>query len=303
MPIKNRSAFTVLELLLVLTIIGVFSIALYSRLAKVSEEAGVTTALEEMNNIKKAVVDLFYPDLGFVPEDPGEDGMLISEDNPSAAADDRPWFATRYLCLKDDRAGTGQTPDPQTSPESYEMWMFLRSQINRENPDDAGALSMAKAKLSWDRYRQKGWRGPYMEQDLIARLDAADATAMPLVATPWAEKCEELAQQAEEAGDGAEAETLRRGKYYLIVSENELDDEGQYSSAKNTARIICFGADCEDGGSYLKSDAQTGEAAPATVEDFRKANVNDPSDPECYYTEDDIVVFIFGGGAVRRPSN
>jgi hypothetical protein len=136
----------------------------------------------------------------------------------------------------------------------------------------------------------------------MAQLDE-DSTAMPLVGTPWADKCEELAQQAEESGNTDEAETIRRGKYYLIVSDPEVDDEGQYSSAKSTARIICFGFDCVDSGSYRKTDEETGSETPVTAEDLRKANVNDPDDEDCYYTEDDIVVFVFGGGAVRRPSN
>jgi prepilin-type N-terminal cleavage/methylation domain-containing protein len=295
------AGFTVLELLLVLVIIGIFAIAVGSRLANVREEAGVTTALEEMNNIKKAIIDLFYPDLGFIPEDPGEDGKLISADSRSAGEDDRPWFSTRYLCLKNDRERASQTPDRLESPESHAMWLFLRSQINREDPDDEKAKSMAKAKLTWDRYGQKGWRGPYMQQDLVTKLDDNSVYAMPLIATPWADKCEKLAQQAEDAGEDAEAEELRRGKYYLIVTDIERDKDDNYYAVKDSARVISFGADCEDDGSYRKSVDTLEEGPLVTAEDLRKANVNAPGDSNVYFTGDDIVVFIFGGGTIRRP--
>jgi prepilin-type N-terminal cleavage/methylation domain-containing protein len=291
--------FTILELLVVLAIIGFFAIAVGSRFASISEQAGVTTALEEMNNIKKAVVDLFYPDLGFIPEDPGPNGKLVSAASNSAGDDDRPWFATRYLCLQDDRDRTNQTPDRLSAPQSHAMWTYLRSQINRQSPNDGSAKSMALAKLSWDRYRQKGWRGPYMEQDTLATFDGSETMAMPLIATPWADKCEKLAIQAEDAGEHSEAERLRRGKYYLIANDTKINNDGNDFADKNTARIVSFGADCEDSGSYQYA----GSSRRATARDLRKANVNAPGNPNAYYTNDDIVVFIFGGGTTRRPTN
>jgi prepilin-type N-terminal cleavage/methylation domain-containing protein len=291
--------FTILELLVVLAIVGFFAIAIGSRLASVSDEAAVTTALEEMNNIKKAITDLFYPDLGFIPEDPGPDNRLVSASSSSAGDDDRPWFATRYLCLQEDRARPTQPPDRLQFPQSHAMWVYLRSQINRRSPDDGGAKAMAMAKLAWDRYRQKGWRGPYMEQDIAVSLDPQNPAAMPLIATPWADKCENLARQAEEAGEKTEAERLRRGKYYLIVTDTVRDTEGNYAADKSTARIVSFGADCDDDGAYRHPD--TGRRV--TAADLRKANVNAPGTPNTYDTGDDIVVFIFGGGTTRRPAN
>jgi prepilin-type N-terminal cleavage/methylation domain-containing protein len=281
--------FTILELLVVLAIIGFFAIALSSRLAGVSEQAGVTTALEEMNNIKSAIVDLFYPDLGFIPEDPGPNGKLVSAANVTAGDDDRPWFATRYLCLRDDRDRTSGTPDPSKAHQSYAMWSYLRSQIDRKNPASGSAKSTALAKLTWDRYRQKGWRGPYMEQDAMAMLGASEPTAMPLIATPWADKCEKLALQAEEAGEESEAEQFRRGKYYLIVTDTVVNADRTYSADKESARVISFGADCEDSGSFRSA----GAFGRAEAKDLRRTD---------YDTGDDIVVFIFGGGTTRRPT-
>ncbi len=294
----SETGFTLLELLVVLTIIGFFIMALASRLADVTTQAGVTTALEEMNNIKQAVVDLFYPNLGFIPEDPGPDGRLAVRPGDSTGDDDRPWFATRYLCLGDDRERTNLSPDPFKAPQSYAMWIYLRSQINRQSPDDGNTRALALAKLSWDRYRQKGWQGPYMEQDAIVQLDPADTVSMPLIATPWANTCENMAREAEEAGETAQAERLRRGKYYLIVTDTVMDDDGNLHADKNTARIISFGPDCEDSGSYQYPDRST----RVTAAQLRKVNVVDPGNDNAYYSGDDIVMFIFGGGTTRQPA-
>lgn len=299
-PSRPPSAgFTILELLVVLTIIGFFAMAVAGRLAGVSDVAGVTTALEEMNNIKRAIIDLFYPQLGFIPEDPGPNRKLAGSAGSSAGDDDRPWFATRYLCLLEDRDRTTEVPDRLKSPQSHAMWIYLRSQINRRSPNDGNAKSMAMAKLSWNRYRQTGWRGPYMEQDITVRLDSMESTTTPLIATPWADKCEQLAREAEEAGETTEADRLRRGKYYLIVTDTITDEDGNYATDRNTARIVSFGADCEDSGSYRRLDGM----GKVTATDLRKLNVEADESPDGYFTADDIVVFIFGGGTPRRPTN
>ena len=185
------------------------------------------------------------------------------------------------------------------------MLKFLTSQT--------GGEATAKAMLTWNRYKQKGWRGPYMEQDIRVKLDPDDAYAhyLPLIATSWADKCEKLAKQAEEAGDDEEAEKFRRGKYYLIVRDkrNEKNNYGKAPGFDNTARIVCFGADCEDSGSYYIDFIQDDPARRTTANDLRKPPIFDldhdqyNEDSEFYDTGDDIVVFIFGGGAVRKPEH
>ena len=273
--------FTILEILVVMALIMTFIAMAAARFGSVSEHAGVMTALEEMNNIKNAITDMFYPDLGKIPQDP----------------DDRPWYATRYLCLRDDRDTEDKEknvdPDPETDPECTEMLIFLKSQTM------GGSESVAKGRLVWDRYRQKGWRGPYMEHDARDQLapigrKPMDGTYFPLVATPWSDKCEKLAQQAEEAGDDKDAEKFRRGKYYLIVGGQD----------KNEARIICFGVDCADSGSFCKDYMSDAPSDHVTADDLRKPNIYDsdnPNNPDHYYTGDDIVIFIFGGGVTRKP--
>lgn len=273
--------FTLLELIVVTAIIMTFVAMAAARFGSVSEHAGVMTALEEMNNIKNAITDMFYPDLGKIPEDPGTDG------EPGSGDDDRPWYATRYLCLKDDRdiedKENNADPDPDSeTPEYTEMLKFLDSK---------------KGMLVWDRYKQKGWRGPYMEHDTYDRLArigmSQDENYFPLIATPWSDKCEKLAQQAEESGDDIDAEKFRRGKYYLIVGSQD----------KNEARIICFGVDCADSGSFYKDYKSDAPSDPVTADDLRKPNIYDTDNPdntEYYYTGDDIVIFIFGGGVTRH---
>jgi hypothetical protein len=277
--------FTVLELVVVLVCISFLAVMLASRLGTISEEAGVTIALEEMNNIKNAINDMFYPDLGVIPEDPGEDGKFASDKCSACGTDDRPWYATRYLCLRNDGKG---------NPEYEEMLAFLAS--------CTGDTSLAKGLLAWDRYKQKGWRGPYMEQDAMAALELDDDYYFPLVATPWAENCEKLAQEAEASENDEDAEKFRRGKYYLIVTDKNEDDN--YKPMRNTARIICFGANGEDDGSYFVDYKETNPKIRTTADDLRKPNVynsDDPDNPDYYYTGDDMVVFIFGGGVQRKP--
>ncbi len=299
---KRSPGFTLLELIIVVSILGTLAAVLVATLASVTREAKITLALEEMHNIKTTVRDLFYPDLGRVPEDPGEDGMLVSKNNLNAGADDRPWFATRYLCLSDDRTDPSVYPDPESNPGAYSMWTFLSAAYNRAFPESSTAQSSAMAKMVWDRYKQKGWRGPYMEMDTTTKLNKTDTCAMPLISTPWADGCEELALQAEDRGEYAEADRLRRGKYYLITADITKDSSGEYETNKNTARVISFGADCLDSGSYMRADpGAVSQRLRTTITELRKFNVSKPLDPDCYYTGDDIVVFIFGGGSTRRP--
>ena len=286
---KASPGFTLLELVVVIAIIMTFVALAAARFGSISEHAGVMTALEEMNNIKNAITDMFYQDLGKIPEDPGTD------DKPGSGDDDRPWYATRYLCLKDDRniedKESNVDPDSETNPECKEMFDFLTSQTMSENE------IVAKGLLVWNRYRQKGWRGPYMEHDTNGRLapigKSQEGNYFPLIATPWSDKCEKLAQQAEEAGDDIDAEKIRRGKYYLVVGGQD----------KNEARIICFGVDCADSGSFCKDYMADAPSDHVTADDLRKPNIYDsdnPDNPDYYYTGDDIVIFIFGGGVTRH---
>jgi hypothetical protein len=274
--------FSVLEILVVLTCLGVFMIVISAEYGGIVRDAGVTIALQEMTHIKEAIRDDFYPDLGVIPQDRGEDGTLASEQCPACGEDDRPWYATRYLCLRNDGSG---------NPEYEDMLAFLKSTMDEE---------VAEGKLTWDRYYQKGWRGPYLEQDIRERLASDASHAFPLITTPWAKVCEELAQQAEDSGHSQEAERIRRGRYYLIIVDRDED----YALLKETARIVCFGPDGKDSGSYCKDFDQDDPSTFVTAEDLRKLPASDSEEQDeddSYDTGDDLVVFVFGGGVTRRP--
>ena len=276
---KQDYGFTLLELVVVIFIMSMMAFFVASTFSTVTDKASVTIAIDEMSNIKKSITDLFYPDLGVVPQDFGKD-----PGDPNSA---RPWFATRFLCIRDDRPAMKGTPDPLEDSEAYEMWLLLKKEASL---------------LSWDRYRQKGWRGPYMEQDGTAKTGSTyNDYYFPMVATPWADACEAMAQAMEDQDDMEEAEKLRRGKFYLIVADKHEDN----APINNTARIISFGANCLDDGSYHKDYEDKNSTELTRINDLRKPSPKEESkikNPDSYYsTGDDIVMFIFGGGNTRTP--
>ncbi len=280
---KNRQnyGFTLLEFVVVIFILSMMAFFVASTFSTVTDKASATIALDEMSNIKKSITDFFYPDLGVVPQDFGKD-----PGDPNSA---RPWFATRFLCIRDDRPGMKGTPDSLEDPEAYEMWLLLKKETSL---------------LSWDRYRQKGWRGPYMEQDGTAKTGSPDNDYyFPMIATPWADACEAMAQAMEDQDDMEEAEKLRRGKFYLIVADE--DKEKNNAPINNTTRIISFGANCFDDGSYHKDYEDKNSTELTRIKDLRKPapkKEGKMKNPDDYYsTGDDIVMFIFGGGNTRTP--
>lgn len=277
----GNSAYSFLEILVVLACVSFFCAVVAARLGGTGNEARVTIALQEMDQIKEAIRDHFYPDLGVIPQDCGKDGAFASDDCPTCGEDDRPWFATRFLCLRN---------DGEEKPEYKDMLAFLTSLMSED---------LAQGKLAWDSYYRRGWRGPYLEYSLRVQLDTDTTYALPLIATPWADLSEELAQEAEASKKTQLAERLRRGKYYFIVVDRDSDNH--YALLMDTARIVCFGPDGKDSGAYYKDYDADSPTTLATANDLRKMPTCDSSSDDCYVTGDDIVMFIFGGGATRRP--
>jgi type II secretory pathway pseudopilin PulG len=281
--LRGNNAYSFLEILVALACIGFFCAVIGSRLAGTTNEATIIVALQQMDQIKQAIRDHFYPDLGVIPQDTGKDGAFASDDCPDCGKDDRPWFATRFLCLRN---------DGEEKPEYEDMLAFLTSLMSED---------LALGKLAWDSYYKKGWRGPYLEYSSRVQLDTDTSSyAFPLIATPWAEVSEELAQAAETSNNTQLAERLRRGKYYFIVVDRDSDNN--YALLTDTARIVCFGSDGKDSGAYYKDYDADDPTTLATADDLRKMPTCDSaSSTDCYETGDDIVMFIFGGGATRRP--
>ncbi len=273
-----QKGFTLLETIVTIVCLGIILSVVISRFGEVADESTEIIALEEMRNIKEAIRDGFYPDLGFFPEDSGKDGKVASADCPTCGTDDRPWLSARYLCLRNDGEG---------NPEYDEMYMQLKNYREEE---------AAESLLSWDRYLHRGWRGPYMEHDTRTAIDNSEKYPFPIVTSPWAEKCEALAVEAEDSGYAEEAEKLRRGKYYLLVIDRNQDQ----TPLRETARIVSFGRDCCDSGSYYTDYDEANPSVPATAGDLRKLQGTDTLDSYQYDSGDDLVLFVFGGGPVRR---
>jgi len=251
------SGFTLMEVLVVMTIILFLSAILYSQFGVTSKKAAVVCALNEMTEIKKAIRDCFYLDLGLIPEDFGPDGLLNS-------GDENPQYATRFLCFTNDGEG---------NPQYEEMKKFFEN------------YSASTDFLKWDRFNRRGWRGPYMEPDGSYRVKeyGVKATYFPLIATPWINVCEERAQEEVAIGCNDKAEEYRKGKYYHIIVEHEGEKQ-----LKDTARIVCFGANCLDDGSCFNEK----KGCFTTADDLKE---------ESYDTGDDIVMFIFGTQPTRFP--
>ena len=251
------SGFTLIEVVVVMAIIFFLAAIVYSQFGATTKKAAVICALNEMAGIKKAIRDHFYLDLGLIPEDFGPDGLRGS-------GDENPHYATRYLCLKNDGAG---------NPQYKEMERFLKNH------------SVSTEFLKWDKYNRRGWRGPYVESDgsYNAEEYGPEATYFPLIATPWIHVCEEKAREEEALDENEKGEEYRKGKYYHILVEHE-----QGKQVKDTARIICFGQNCLDDGSFFNEEKNYF----TTVNDLNE---------EKYNTGDDIVMFIFGTQPMRFP--
>jgi prepilin-type N-terminal cleavage/methylation domain-containing protein len=251
----KQSGFTLIEVVVVMTIISSLAFLVYSLLSATTKKAAVVCALNEMSEVKKVIRGHFYLDLGLIPEDLGPDGLLNS-------GDENPQYAVRYLCIQNDGVG---------NPQYKDMENFLK--VHSASTDF----------LKWDRYNRRGWRGPYMESDGSYNAMGYGTQYFPLIATPWVDVCEEMAVEEEAVGYSDKAEVYRKGKYYHIIVEHQGKKQ-----LKHTAKIICFGANCLDDGSYFNEK----KGRFTTADDLKS---------ESYDTGDDIAMSIFGSQPARFP--
>lgn len=108
-----RSGFTLVELVIVVTIIIALAGIVTPRLTSVSEKAKFARAASEMRGIKTAL-DMLYADIGFYPDDVGEGDPGLSD--PTAVPADRldDWRGP-YL-------DTWPTENPWGGTYEYEYW-------------------------------------------------------------------------------------------------------------------------------------------------------------------------------------
>jgi len=300
----TKRGFTLLEILVVLMIMGFLVAMVAAHLGGIRRDAAITTALNEMKDIKEAIRDRFYLDLGLIPEDLGPDGISDSLGpdgipyNGDEAFDGKPEYAVRYLCLKDDGAG------PPMGRHRQEMYDFI---------EDISGTAQANRLIEWDRYSRKGWRGPYMEQEVSRDYDGlvgSGTVYWPIILNPWADYWEAKAKREEELGNDAQADIYRINKCYHIFGGQD----------KNLARIISFGADGgenvsvtgTDGKVYVCIKTHTADAGnrPVSGGDYKEFWVLDYADAyhpvtwvsgAKYRLGDDLVMFIFGTQPTRSP--
>ena len=266
------------ELLVSLFIIAMLSAVVAGVFGNLGRDADIICAVNEMKTIKDAVTDYFYPDLGIVPRDFGED--------PGNLKDDKPWRATRYLCLTKDpkiEEEFSEITYDLLDPESREMCDFLEYQWLPRNDkgvyNPKGHFNNYKVQLKWDKLFRKGWNGPYVEAD--AAYKNKEGNYLPVVANPWATKFEDNLKKAYKENNQEEIDKWEAFSFYWILWRNE----------KN-ARIICFGANGKDDGSFCEEYNEDESCKKFTTAE----KLNDLD----YDIGDDIVMFIFSG-RTRSP--
>jgi prepilin-type N-terminal cleavage/methylation domain-containing protein len=270
-------AFTLIEILTVLVIIGIMvtgtAIAWQRVLGRVVEDVPVAAALGDMKAIKDAIVAGLYPDLGkCIPC--GADPVLTTPYLCLAGCSEEEIVETEYKYLYCDRFGTCEEFEcvgyEELSPECKEWIRLLTgSDHNKECGDSPKGLLKGKLiskGVIWNKYRAKGCRGPYMEPN--ATLDATyfDPVSYPpdaqgndiyldAIATPWANECEKMAIKVENQ-DPELAKEYRKGKYYQVLKPQQtrcIDRDRRGNCVmygweiSDNACIVCRGADCLPG--------------------------------------------------------
>ena len=150
------------------------------------------------------------------------------------------------------------------------MARFLAEQlrIRLGTGNETVAASQAEALLTWDRYSRRGWRGPYMEREIVVHddkgtpyPDLGDDEWHPLLTDAWDRK------------------------YRLIYDEFDGASGITREDERLSARLVSLGANRRcDGGTTRVDDGETTTPLPL------------PAD-----IGDDLVMFIFGTEPIRRP--
>ena len=289
-----------LEIIAVLVIIGFLVTIVGSRVRGIDEDATVIAAL---NNMKAAreVIREFHLDFGFIPEE--IDRNRLFQDSEDDMRKQNPEYATRFLCLEKDctneeiqkymRNWFFHYPDilEDGHPGCYDMAICIRDLLGESSP------AVVLEYLLYDPCYNKGWRGSYTRPNAIFNATELDPDTypadsdgnpvyLPVIETPWADKFEKMADEAEEAEESAPAQEYRKGKYYQILVDVTLEcvrrsgprgtcSEWKWKQLLDTARLVCHGTNgIDDGGALYPVPDDIG---------------------------DDMVVFVFGNDIIRTP--
>lgn len=117
---QNERAFTLVEVLLVIVIIGILAGMLVTRLSGRSEQARITRAKADVQGSLSLALDLFEQDIGRYPTN--EEGLSVLVENPGLSEWKGPYLKG------------GLKPDPWGTPYSY-----------ANNPDNPGEYKLTSA--------------------------------------------------------------------------------------------------------------------------------------------------------------
>ncbi len=276
---NTPNGFSLLEIMVVLAIIGLFVTISAGALRDTTDDAEVISALSQMDSIRQAVIDGFYKDFGCIPE---EVHGKISGVGNNPEYRKNPEYATRFLCLQRDCGDSEfkiKTFIDEYTKDSDSKWsgfndddfcpgccfMFnclenLFSERLGKNLKNYIPLLMTNPV-----YGFQSWTGPYLEansQFNATALNQSDDTRypadfysdsstfeddpviLPVISTPWADGLEASALEIE-ADDPSYAAQLRKGKYYqiLVYSRDAGDDSSLWIQVPETAVVISRGPD------------------------------------------------------------
>ena len=306
----SKNGFTVLEILVVLSIIGVFVTICAGTIKDTANDAEMIAALGIMNSIRQAVANGFYKDFGCIPEEVQKTGSGAAH---TVSYNNNPEYATRFLCLKKDCSDS----DIQTLLKKYKSadWtdfndgdfrpgccFMFKCLENLVSVDLGTVYTHIEALMTNPVYGTRSWTGPYLEansQFNATALNQADDTRypddfysdystfegdpvlLPVISTPWSDGLEASALEIEAENPSLAAE-LRKGRYYqiLVYSRNTgTTENGQdtYTSVwiqvPETAVVISRGPDGLPGtdGDAGTVGAETYWKACAAMSDFGPA--------------------------------
>ena len=277
MNIQSKKGFSLPEILVALTIIGLLVTLSVGAMKNTTDDSQVIVSLNQMNSIREAAA-LFYKDFGCIPEEIHGNAPLYYTFNMN------PEYTTRFLCLSRDCSDSEiidnfansftylnrhKKLDTSLINEDFRPGCFFMFQsLDKLNSERVGNLDYNTVKylITDPVYSSRSWTASYLEANSqfdATALNQNDDTHypyefysdaykfkedvfLPVISTPWAANLESEAMEAEVDAPDLAAK-LRKGKYYqiLVYSRNTRENnKGAYwIQVPETAVVISRGPD------------------------------------------------------------